>query len=118
MTSTFAENTIVSGGSDRLCLVFADGGEHDCEVVYELGGGSPDDREWWLLEVVSWIVERGAAQDVEFIRSSDDDTIRIEFRFDSIAACRRFRERGSHEIVVDGERVVDARIVSRCEPSA
>ena len=100
----------------RAWCVFADGGGYNCEVVYELGEDLPDDREWWLLKIASWIVEWGPPRDVAFTRQPSDRCVRIEFNFGSLDSCREFRAREDYDLVVDGKLIVDAQIANQCEP--
>ncbi|AUX08854.1 hypothetical protein AArcSl_1221 [Halalkaliarchaeum desulfuricum] len=101
--------------ADHARCIFPDGGEYNCEVVYDVGDDLPDDREWWLLKVTSWMVEWGPPRDVAFTRQPSDRCVRIEFNFDSLDNCREFRTREDHELIVDGDLIVDARIENRCE---
>lgn len=89
-------------------------GKYRCEVAYDLGDVPRGEREWWLLQITSWLVERGSVNDVAFVRPPDEDAVRIEFGFATATECRRFRHRESHRLVVDGDRVVDSRIERRC----
>lgn len=86
-----------------------------CRVVYDFGDVPRDEREWWLLQITSWLVERGSVRDIAFSRPPEADSIRIDFGFASPVDCRRFRNRESHRLVVDGERIVDLRVERRCD---
>lgn len=113
--------TIGSGSTDpdtaaRTGCVFSGGGEYNCEVDYELGEDLPDDREWWLLLVTSWIVECGPPRDVAFTRRPGERRVRLEFSFDSLDDCRAFLAGQDYDLVVDGTLIVDAWIANRCEP--
>ncbi|MEF8780931.1 MAG: hypothetical protein V5A46_09665 [Haloferacaceae archaeon] len=105
----------VSEGLDRSQLAAISDEAYRCEVLYDVGDGSKSDREWWLLKITSWMVERGSVSDVTFTRSPDDSSLRVEFCFERPHDCRRFRDRESHKLVVDGERIVGSQVVSRCD---
>lgn len=87
-----------------------------CQVVYDFGDVPRDEREWWLLQITSWLVDRGSVRDIAFSRP-EEGSIRIDFGFASSTDCRRFRNRESHRLVVDGGRIVDLRVESRCDLS-
>ncbi|MDR5672411.1 hypothetical protein AArcCO_0634 [Halalkaliarchaeum sp. AArc-CO] len=103
--------------ADRTGCVFSGDGEYNCQIVYEMGEDLPDDREWWLLQVISWMVEWGPPRDIAFTRHPGERRVRIEFSFDSLDDCRAFIAGEDYDLVVDGELIVDARVENRCQSS-
>ena len=100
----------------RTDCVFSGDGKYNCEVGYELGDDLPDDREWWLLLVTSWMIEWGPPRDVAFTRYPAERRVLIEFSFDSLDDCRAFLAGEDYDLVVDGQLIVDARVENRCVP--